>query len=95
MASRLIELKKALGDSENLLLVAGSAGLTPADDAGMRSRDRRVIDAKQQMYLALIKAGWTKDEIYSMAGINPPANPAQMPPPTAGRLPGNLKKIGQ
>jgi hypothetical protein len=52
--------------------------------------------AKQQMYLALVKAGWTKDEIYSMVGVNPPASaPMQMPPPAAGRLAGNLKKLSQ
>jgi hypothetical protein len=52
--------------------------------------------AKQQMYLALVKAGWTKDEIYSMAGVNPPASgPMQMPPPAAGRLAGNLGKLSQ
>jgi hypothetical protein len=63
-------------------------------DVVQTPRQKMVDAAKQQMYLALVKAGWTKDEIYSMVGVNPPASaPTQMPPPTAGRLAGNLGKL--
>ena len=93
-AALLIDLKKALGGSANLLLttqervarsIMGSAPMTP--------RQKLVDAAKQQMYLALVKAGWTKDEVYSMAGISP--GPAMRMPGPGARLGGNLGKLPQ
>lgn len=98
VAERLIELKKALGRSENLLLVNGAGAVAPAEPIGVKPLQRKIDEAKQQMYLALIKAGWTKNEIYAMVGVNPPrpaGAPLQMPPPGAGRLGGNLAVLGQ
>jgi hypothetical protein len=91
LAGRLIELKKLFGGSDCLALVSADAAL-PAE-----TNERRKIDeAKQQMYLPLIKAGWTKDEIYAMVGVTPPrSGPMQMPPPPAPRFGGNLGKLGQ
>jgi hypothetical protein len=89
LATRLIELKKLLGDSGSLLLTTRDLAL-PADPARLRAFN----EAKQQLYLALIKDGWTKDEIYSMVGVNPappPGGPMAMPTP--GRLPGNLGRL--
>jgi hypothetical protein len=97
VAARLIELKKLIGDSDNLLLVSGPNSAAPPEPPGMRPLQRKIDEAKQQVYLALIKAGWTKDEIYSMAGVNPPrpaGEPMQMPPPAASRFGGNLRKLG-
>jgi hypothetical protein len=98
IANRLIELKKLIGDSGNLLLTTAEPPATSAMgmDPGMTARQKMVDKAKQEMFLALVKAGWTKDEIYSMAGVNPPqTGTPQMPPPGAGRMPGNLRVIGQ
>ncbi len=52
--------------------------------------------AKQQVYLALVKAGWTRTRSTAMVGVNPPmSGPMQMPPPPGtGRLGGNLGKLG-
>ncbi len=67
-----------------------------SEPAAGNARQKKIDAAKQQMYLALIKAGWTKDEIYAMAGVNPPQTGAmQMPPPGAGRLGGNLAKLSR
>jgi len=52
--AKLEDSKKKFGDVDNILL-SMSAG--PALDA-----------AKQAVYLALIKGGWTKDQIYAIAG---------------------------
>jgi hypothetical protein len=98
VAASLIEFKKAAGDSGNLLLTThepgqvGRMGMdTPPADV---SRARRLDAAKQQLYLALVQAGWTKDEVYSMVGVTPrPSGPMQMPPPGFGRLGGNLAKL--
>jgi len=98
VAAQLIEWKKLIGDSDNLLLTTREVTSASAmfEDAAPNDRQKRVDAAKQQMYLALVKAGWTKDEIYAMVGVNPPqTGPIQMPPPNAGRLGGNLKKIDQ
>lgn len=93
VAARLINLKKAIGDSDNLLLVNGANAVVPPEPIGFKPLQRQLNEAKQQMYLALIKAGWTKDEIYSMVGVSPAragAEAAQTPP---GRLGGNLQKL--
>ncbi|HEY3380579.1 MAG TPA: M28 family peptidase [Vicinamibacterales bacterium] len=99
VASKLIDLKNAIGGSDGLLLTTReSVASSPMGEPVVTdaAKKRRVDEAKQQMYLALIKAGWTKDEIYAMVGVNPPqTGPMQMPPPNAGRLGGNLKKLGQ
>lgn len=92
--------KSAIGTcdySDNLLLVNGPNAVAPVEPIGLRPLQRKIDEAKQQMYLALVNAGWTKDEIYSMAGVNPPrpaGEPAQMPPPAQGRFGGNLRKLG-
>jgi len=95
VATRLMDMKKALNGSGSLLLTTQERVVTsPMGDVAQTSRQKMVDAAKQQMYLALVKAGWTKDEIYSMVGVNPPpAGPMQMPPPAAGRLGGNLGKL--
>jgi hypothetical protein len=97
VAARLIELKRLIGDSDNLLLVNGPNAVAPPVPVGLKPLQRKIDDAKQQLYLALIKAGWTKDEIYSMVGVNPPraaGEPLQMPPPAPSRFGGNLRKLG-
>jgi hypothetical protein len=73
IAQKLIDLKQTAGDSGNLLLVtriatAGGRGEAAPAQTGLSQLDQ----AKQQMYLTLVKAGWTKDEIYSMVGVTPP-----------------------
>jgi len=97
VAGRLIELKKLIGDSDNLLLVNGPNSVAPVEPVGLKPLQRKIDEAKQQMYLALIKAGWTKDEIYSMVGVNPPrpaGEAAQVPPQAPSRFAGNLRKLG-
>ena len=97
VAAKLIEFKKAAGDSGNLLVTTrepSPAGRGEAASGAARTMSA-LEQAKQQFYLALVKAGWTKDEIYSMVGVNPP------PPPGApgggrgggGGLGGNLAKL--
>jgi hypothetical protein len=97
VAAKLIDMKKALEGSGNLVLTTDERVVaSPMGDVVQTPRQKMVDAAKQQMYLALVKAGWTKDEIYSMVGVNPPATgPMQMPPPAAGRLGGNLGKLSQ
>ncbi len=98
VAAKLIEFKKMAGDSGNLLLTTRDLppgrGETPPTIASKMSM---LEQAKQQFYLTLIKAGWTKDEINAMAGISPrPTGPMQMPPVGAAagfaRM-GNLAKL--
>jgi hypothetical protein len=87
-SARLIDYKKLLGDSGNLLITTRLP--VPTDSAAGRKFDA----AKQQMYLALVKAGWTKDEINAMVGVSPrPGGAMQMPPPDMNRLGGNLGKL--
>ena len=96
LAARLIELKQLFYGSENLVLVSADTTL-PAD---VQAR-RKIDEAKQQMYLPLIKAGWTKNEIYALVGVTPP--PATTDPQAMmaaqsaarGRLPGNFSKLLQ
>jgi hypothetical protein len=98
LATRLIDMKKALGGSGHLVLTTDERIATsPMGDTVQSPRQKIVDAAKQLMYLALVKAGWTKDEISSMVGVTPrPAGPMQMPPPAAaGRLGGNLGKLSQ
>ncbi len=97
LASRLMEWKKLMGGSGNLLLVTRESANSPRDESsptGEVMRRKQSDEAKQQMYLALIKAGWTKDEIYAMAGVSPQSGERQMPP-GGGRLGGNLSKLAQ
>ncbi len=96
IAQRLVDFKQAAGDSGNLLLVtrlaaAGGRGETAPAQTGLSQLDQ----AKQQMYLALVKAGWTKDEIYSMVGVTPPqpAGGAGGGRGGGGGLGGNLAKL--
>lgn len=96
LAARLIELKQLFNGSENLVLVSADTTL-PAD---VQAR-RKIDEAKQQMYLPLIKAGWNKNEIYAMVGVTPPpatTDPQAMMAAQAasrGLLPGNLSKLLQ
>ncbi len=100
VAARLIELKRQLGDSDNLLLLTDESSSAPmmgeeaktteAEKAVQRKRD----EAKQQMYLALVREGWTKDEIYAMVGVSPARREGdQMPPMGPARLGGNLSRL--
>jgi len=93
VATKLMDFKKTAGDSGNLLLTARDVPVVvrgePPD-----ARARQFDAAKQQVYLALIKAGWTKDEINAMVGVSPrPTGAMQMPPPDFSRLGGNLAKL--
>jgi hypothetical protein len=89
LAGRLIELKKLFDGSDNLVIVSADTTL-PAD----QSERRKIDEAKQQMYILLIKAGWTKDEIYAMVGVTPPAAMAAQNA-MRGRLSGNFSKLLQ
>jgi hypothetical protein len=51
---RLQAFRKLFGDTDNLVL-------------SMRSGDK-TEEAKKALYMALVKNGWTKDEIYAIAG---------------------------
>ncbi len=97
IADRLIELKKAIGSSGNLLLVTHDSGPSPMAEmmgSGGTAPPRKVDEAKQRLYLALIKAGWTKDEIYAMVGVSPRTGDRWMPQFEV-RLEGNLAKLTQ
>ncbi len=96
-ANRLIELKKAIGSSGNLLLVTHESGPSPMAEmmgSGGTAPSRKVDEAKQRLYLSLIKAGWTKDEIYAMVGVSPRTGDRWMPEFEI-RLRGNLAKLTQ
>jgi hypothetical protein len=95
VATRLIELKKTLNGSGNLILITQDRSATTAMGNAQQSPRQKALDAaKQQVYLALVKDGWTKDEIYAMVGVTPPrSGPMQMPPPPQPRLGGNLGKL--
>jgi len=92
LAGRLIDLKQLIGGSDNLLLVSRDA-TQPTEPAARR----KLEEAKQQLFLPLVKAGWTKDEIYAMVGVNPALTMEQMMAGGSGArgLPGNLKKLSQ
>jgi hypothetical protein len=93
-AQRLVDLKKAFNGSGHLLLTTQERVATSMMGDVVQTPRQKLLDAaKQKMYLALVKAGWTKDEIYSMAGVTP-AQPGQMPGMGAARLGGNLAKLG-
>jgi hypothetical protein len=97
VASRLIDLKRRIGDSDNLLLVSVPNPVPEAGPANQVALQRKIDEAKQQLYVTLIKSGWSKDEIYAMVGVNPPrpaGQPMQMPPPAQSRFGGNLRKLG-
>jgi hypothetical protein len=95
VADQLIALKKAFGGSGNLLLTTQERTVrSPMGDSAQTPHQKLVDGAKQQLYLKLVKAGWTKDEIYSMAGVSPqPAGMPMMMPGGPGRLGGNLGKL--
>jgi hypothetical protein len=98
VATRIIDLKKTLNGSGNLVLTTQERTTATAMGNTEQSARQKMVDAaKQQLYLALVKDGWTKDEIYSMVGVTPrPTGPMQMPPPPQGsRLGGNLGKLSQ
>ena len=83
VATRLMELKKTLNGSGNLVLTTQERSAATAMGNAPQSPRQKALDAaKQQVYLALVKDGWTKDEIYAMVGVTPPrSGPMQMPPP--------------
>ena len=95
VTARLMELKKALNGSGNLVLTTQERTIaTPMGNTAQSPRQKMLDAAKQQLYLALVKDGWTKDEISAMVGVTPPrSGPMQMPPPPAPRLGGNLGKL--
>jgi hypothetical protein len=97
VTARLVELKKALNGSGNLVLTTQERVVaTPMGNAEQSPRQKVLDAAKQQLYLALVKDGWTKNEVYAMVGVTPPrSGPMQMPPPPAPRFGGNLGKLGQ
>jgi hypothetical protein len=97
VTARLVEWKKALNGSGNLVLTTTERAVTSAMGDTVQTPRQKTLDAaKQQVYLALVKDGWTKDEVNSMVGITPrPTGPMQMPPPAAPRLGGNLGKLSQ
>ncbi len=97
VTARLVELKRALNGSGNLVLTTTERAVTSAMGDTVQTPRQKALDAaKQQVYLALVKDGWTKDDINSMVGITPrPTGPMQMPPPPAPRLGGNLGKLSQ
>jgi hypothetical protein len=98
VSAKLIDLKKLIGDSDNLLLTTQQPGPSALSEMGLPDGAAKPgpDEAKQKMYLALIKDGWTKDEIYATVGTNPArSGQMQMPPPGAGRLGGNLAKLSQ
>jgi hypothetical protein len=78
--TRLQSYKKQFGDSDNL--VASVKSSTP----------EKIEDAKRTMYLALIKSGWTKEEIFSVFGASAGGgrgagggNLSKLSPPAQGR----------
>jgi hypothetical protein len=95
VAARLAELKKALNGSGNLVLTTSERVVaTPMGNVEQSPRQKALDAAKQQLYLALVKDGWTKSEVYAMVGVTPPrSGPMQMPPPPAPRFGGNLGKL--
>ena len=73
--TRLNDSKKRFGSADNLLL---SVAAGP-----------KMNDFKQALYLALVKGGWTKDEIYAIAGASagpqkPQGNLTRFSPPAGG-----------
>jgi hypothetical protein len=75
-ANRLQSYKKQFGDSDNLVI---SVKRAPTES----------IDAfKKSFYMALIKSGWTKDEIYAVCGAPVPVSGGGR-----GTVPGNLSKL--
>lgn len=66
--AKLEAARKTLGTSDNLLL--------------SMTTGPKLDEAKRELYLSLIKNGWTRDQIYAMAGAT-----------VAGRPGGNLQKL--
>jgi hypothetical protein len=70
-ASRLEDARKQFADFDNLLLSMNASG--------------DIDEARKSLYMALIRGGWTKDQIYAMtggaaAGGRPGGNLARMAP---------------
>ena len=97
VVARLADLKKAFNGSGCLILTTQERpALSAMGNVTQTPRQKTIDAAKQQLYLALVKDGWTKDEIYSMVGVTPrPSAPMQMPPPPAARPGGNLGRLWQ
>jgi hypothetical protein len=97
VVARLADLKKAFTGSGCLILTTQERpALSAMGNVTQTPRQKTIDAAKQQLYLALVKDGWTKDEIYSMVGVTPrPSAPVQMPPPPAARPGGNLGRLWQ
>jgi hypothetical protein len=82
--NKLQNYKKQFGDSDNLVMSVKAA----ASD--------RIDAAKKTLYLALIKSGWTKEEIYAVCGVTVatggggggrgggPGNLSKLSPPAQG-----------
>jgi hypothetical protein len=82
--NKLQNYKKQFGDSDNLVMSVKAA----ASD--------RIDAAKKTFYLALIKSGWTKEEIYAVCGVTVatggggggrgggPGNLSKLSPPAQG-----------
>ena len=72
--SRIEAARKAFGDKGNLLLsLDNPAAAKPATGGGRGGgvpTSPQIEEAKRTIYLALIKAGWTKDEIYATVGVS-------------------------
>ncbi len=97
VVARLSELKKAMTGSGSLILTTQERpALSAMGNVTQTPRQKTIDAAKQQLYLALVKDGWTKDEISSLVGVTPrPSGPVQMPPPPAPRPGGNLGRLWQ
>jgi len=54
--ARLESARKQFNDTDNLLLTMNASG--------------NIDDAKKSLYLALVKNGWSKDQVYAMTGVN-------------------------
>jgi len=59
--NRLESAKEELGGSDRILLSMNASG--------------DITAKKKELYLTLVKIGWTKDEIYGMVGLNPNGRP--------------------
>ncbi len=99
VAGRLLALKKRIGDSDNILLVTLKHSISINYESNPENKEqlRKEDEAKQKMYLTLIRDGWTKDEIYAMVGVNPPPKEPSPMPSFGGeaRLGGNLSRLAQ
>ena len=91
--TRIEAARKAFGDKGNLLFsMKNPAAATAAGGGrgGGAPANPQIEDAKRTVYLALIKAGWTKDEIYAMVGTSAAGGGGRG---GGGGLGGNLAKL--